>query len=331
MTVGARFRRRGAALALAGTLAAAAAAGVRVGVAGAVKARAQKMADASGPFVETKINTAGWADSPYISRDGQRLYFMYSRWNFFPFFLGGAPDLRGPDRPGLHHDANPWEESDVYVATRRSDGRWGTPVNMGLNGPGGDASGMEFLNGDGFVWIKPTAPSGMPDIYVSTRDARGRWGAPANLGPAINTTALEDNPHLSPDGAGLWFTSDRAGGAGGKDLWFSSATAGVWGAPVNLGPPVNTAADEDQIWISPVTSDLYFTRNNQIYLSTFTGTGHAAPVWLDVGLPIAAEPSVTDDGQELYFAAADTTTQRIRIMRCVSAGGGAWGPAVPVD
>lgn len=323
--------RRGAALALIGA-AALAAAGLRVGVAGAVKARARKMSDADGPAVETKINTAGWADSPFVSGDGQRLYFMYSRWNFFPFFLGGAPELRGPDRPGLHKDTlNPFDESDIYVTTRRSDGRWGTPVNMTLNGPGGDASGMEYLNGQGFVWIKPSAPSGMPDIYVSTRDAQGRWGTPVSLGPAINTTAVEDNPHLSPDGAGLWFTSDRGGGAGGKDLWFSSRTTGIWSAPVNLGPPINTAADEDQIWISPVTSDIYFTRNNQIYVSTFTGTGHAPPTWVDVGLPIAAEPSVTDDGQELYFASADTTTQRIRIMRSVAAGGGGWGPAGPVD
>src|SRR5687768_13395229 len=46
------------------------------------------------------INTAGgWSDSPFISGDGQRLYFMYSRYNFAPWILSGGaqqPVLAGP-------------------------------------------------------------------------------------------------------------------------------------------------------------------------------------------------------------------------------------------
>ncbi|HMU96504.1 MAG TPA: hypothetical protein PKA08_06980, partial [Elusimicrobiota bacterium] len=68
-------------------------AGFNLGTTGAAKSRARNLAEKinAGPSVESRINTPGWADSPFISRDGQRLYFMYSRWDFGPFFLGGAP------------------------------------------------------------------------------------------------------------------------------------------------------------------------------------------------------------------------------------------------
>ena len=309
-------------------------AGFNLGTTGAAKSRARNLAEKinAGPSVESRINTPGWADSPFISRDGQRLYFMYSRWDFGPFFLGGAPVLRGPDRPGHHNDdVNPWDDSDIYVATKRGDGSWGAPVNMGFNSAGGDASGMELSSGTFFVWIKPTLPSGQPDIYISTRDAFGNWSAPVGISTNINTVNLEDNPHLWPDGNSLWFTSDRGGGAGGKDIWFSSKTAGVWNPPVNAGPTLNRAADEDQFWVSPVNFEVYFTRNNQIYRSSFTGLGYTAPTLVNLGLAVAAEPSITDDGQDLYVATGDTTTAHIRIMHARFLGGGNWATPVPVD
>lgn len=311
-------------------------AGFNLGLTGAAKSRAKHLEDKinAGPSVESRINTPGWADSPFISRDGQRLYFMYSRWDFGPVFLstGGLPVLRGPDRPGHHKDdVNPYDDSDLYVATKRGDGSWDTPVNMGFNSAGGDASGMELSSGTFFVWIKPTLPSGLPDIYISTRDAFGHWSAPVGISPHINTVNLEDNPHLWPDGNSMWFTSDRGGGAGGKDIWFSSKTAGVWNTPVNVGPTLNTAADEDQFWVSPVNFDVYFTRDNQIYRSSFSGFGYTAPTLVNLGLAVAAEPSITDDGQDLYFATGDTTTAHIRIMHARSLGGGHWATPVPVD
>ena len=83
-----------------------------------------------------------------ISRDGQRLFFMYSRWDFAPWILTGDVNtlkIAGPDRLGLRKSAvNPFWESDYYMATKNLDGTWGEPVNLGLNGDYGDASGMEF-------------------------------------------------------------------------------------------------------------------------------------------------------------------------------------------
>jgi hypothetical protein len=48
------------------------------------------------------------------------------------------------------------------------------------------------------------------------------WGIPVNLGPPINTSALEGSPTILPDGYSICFTSDRPGGPGNHDIWQAS-------------------------------------------------------------------------------------------------------------
>lgn len=63
---------------------------------------------------------------------------------------------------------------------------------------------------------------------------------------SINTTAAEGCPIETPDGLSLLFASNRANGYGGNDIW-SADRARVdapWGAPRNLGEPVDLAASE---------------------------------------------------------------------------------------
>ena len=62
----------------------------------------------------------------------------------------------------------------------------------------------------------------------------------------LNTPSLDGCPIQSPDGLSFYIASNRPGGRGGLDIWMAtraSATA-PWGAPVNLGEPVNSAADD---------------------------------------------------------------------------------------
>lgn len=134
----------------------------------------------SEPLPPVPINTAtGWSDSPFISRDGQRLYFMCSRYDFAPWILSGdaqAPVLSGPDRPGLHHSGNPFDESDIYVATRRADGIWSEPVNLPFNDDSGDSSGMEIEGGNAFVWLHGSGAA--RNIVMARRNADGSWARP---------------------------------------------------------------------------------------------------------------------------------------------------------
>ena len=72
------------------------------------------------------------------------------------------------------------------------------------------------------------------------------WSAPENLGDPINTAFNEQGPTLSNDGLRLYFGSDRPGGFGGFDIWFSRRDCAEcpWGPPKNLGEVVNSAGAE---------------------------------------------------------------------------------------
>lgn len=62
----------------------------------------------------------------------------------------------------------------------------------------------------------------------------------------LNTPSLDGCPIQSPDGLSLYMASNRPGGKGGLDVWMASraSVSAPWGAPQNLGEPVNSAADD---------------------------------------------------------------------------------------
>jgi hypothetical protein len=78
------------------------------------------------------------------------------------------------------------------------------------------------------------------------------WSAPINAeqvpgtDPSVNTEFNEGCPMQAPDGLSLFIASNRPGGLGGQDIWVSRRARrhGAFGPPANLGPPVNSSADD---------------------------------------------------------------------------------------
>ena len=72
------------------------------------------------------------------------------------------------------------------------------------------------------------------------------WSTPINLGPIVNSTAIDRGPAISKDGLSLYFASTRLGGFGGEDIYVSQRETldSEWGSPVNLGPIINTTSDD---------------------------------------------------------------------------------------
>jgi tetratricopeptide (TPR) repeat protein len=105
------------------------------------------------------------------------------------------------------------------------------------------------------------------DIFVSERDSTGNWGAPKNAGPVINTVYNEESPFLANNDRSLFFSSRGHYNMGGYDIFRSDLNeSGNWGAPVNLGYPVNTTDD-----------DLFFTPagdGNSGYIAKFDPEGY---------------------------------------------------------
>lgn len=66
-------------------------------------------------------------------------------------------------------------------------------------------------------------------------------------------------PALNPSGSVVFFSSDRSGGFGGCDIWFSVKTGdSEWSAPVNAGPAINTPCDELTPFVSTDGKRLLF-------------------------------------------------------------------------
>ncbi len=87
------------------------------------------------------------------------------------------------------------------------------------------------------------------DLYES-QWIGGTWSKAKNLGFLINSHEWEGQPHISPDGSKLYFSSDRLGGFGKRDLWVSEKDdQGRWNTPKNLGNQINSAEDEQGPYI----------------------------------------------------------------------------------
>jgi hypothetical protein len=133
------------------------------------------------------------------------------------------------------------------------------------------------------------------------------WSEPVNLGPMINTSASETAASLSQDGLRLYFHSNRPGGFGANDLWFSRRASldSPWETPVNMGSVLNGTANDAGASVSADGRLLFFSSTRpgglgdvDIYVS------HRADVSDDFGWgpPVNLGPLVNsaaaDMGQE---------------------------------
>lgn len=94
---------------------------------------------------------------------------------------------------------------------------------LNLNTHGNE--GTQSLTADGrmmyFTACGRRDGSGGCDIYVAYRLSDTAWSEPVNLGYPVNTEGWEAQPSISADGTRLYFASNREGGQGGSDIWFS--------------------------------------------------------------------------------------------------------------
>ena len=97
------------------------------------------------------------------------------------------------------------------------------------------------------TWLGPvsyTHLSTKDDLYVSFLQKNGTWTKPQSLGVEVNTDDFtETTPFLASDGATIYFSSDRPGGQGSNDIYYTKRidkTWKRWSKPVNLGPAINT-------------------------------------------------------------------------------------------
>ena len=138
----------------------------------------------------------------------------------------------------------------------------------------------------------------------------GPWNDPINIetlsgsSSSLNTPSNDGCPILSPYDDALYIASNRPGGYGGLDIWRAERSGDGWGTPVNLGPKVNTAADE--FCPSPARGNrLFFVRrlsatDTNIYLVSNGPNGLGTPASVGSGVNSGAE-----EGSPSYFETAN--------------------------
>lgn len=148
-------------------------------------------------------------------------------------------------------------------------------------------------------------------IYMSTLGDDGNWSEPEDLGPEINSNEYTTTqPAIGPyknDREVLYFASNRPGGRGGMDIWYSIiSSSGNHASPRNCGGKLNTDRDEATPFYDNKTGNLYFSSNGHPGMGgydVFSSSGQVSR-WTEpenVGYPLNSE---TDD---MYFRLSEGT------------------------
>lgn len=160
-------------------------------------------------------------------------------------------------------------DEDFYECEKITDSSWtaAKPIKGLINTEMNE--GAQHISQDG-KWLIFTAcnypdGNGSCDLYMATLNKKGLWNEAKSMGEPVNSEFWEASPSLSPDKRDLYFTSNRTGGFGGKDLYVSHRLPdGKWSEPENLGPEINTPGDEGCPFIHTDNHSLYFNSNGHM-------------------------------------------------------------------
>lgn len=120
------------------------------------------------------------------------------------------------------------------------------------------------ISADGkYLFFASDMPGGQggSDLYYCEM-INSEWSAPVNLGPKVNSPGAENYPFMHPSGK-LYFSSNRAGGAGGLDVYYTMLTFGSWDDPVLLPDPINSSSDDFAFVAQDDLQKGYFATNRR--------------------------------------------------------------------
>lgn len=157
--------------------------------------------------------------------------------------------------------------SDIWVMQKDERGQWQRPevVDGGINTPNDE--GVCAFSPDGQTMYYTAAGgnselSSVPHLYASSR-SDAKWSAGQMIKFGSDTLTVYAHPAVSPDGVWLYFVSDAVGGLGGYDIYRAPLRSNTdVGVPENLGPAINSEADEKFPTFAP-DGTLYFSSDRK--------------------------------------------------------------------
>lgn len=159
------------------------------------------------------------------------------------------------------------DRGQVFVDSFRQSGQvLSTNPFLGPIDPSAGIAPPFFQQGNVVIFAskRPGGYGGF-DLYRTER-LQGRWTAPRNLGPHINTPYDENHPFLARDNRTLYFSSnDKNKSIGGFDIFKSVYLDEQerWASPYNLGLPVNSAGDDTHFVLARDGYTAFFTSSRK--------------------------------------------------------------------
>ncbi|MFY0606215.1 MAG: OmpA family protein [Cyclobacteriaceae bacterium] len=156
------------------------------------------------------------------------------------------------------------------------------------------------------------------DLFSAKLQNDSTWGEVKNLGTNVNSLSWDSHPSLSHTEDTLFFASDRLGGFGLSDIYFTTKKSdGTWTSAKNLGPIINTRNNEVSPFYHPVFKVLYFGSNGQLYNFgeyDIYKTNQVGERWSE---PYNIGPLVNGKGSEYYFT-IDSRSELLFYARSIS-------------
>ncbi len=233
---------------------------------------------------------------------------------YFPAITADGAELIFTIRYGRSQDFN----EDIFTS-KKVNGQWQAPVSLSANINSNFREGACSISADGrHLILTICGPRGC-DLYESKREG-DIWQKPVALSGAVNSNGWEAQPSLSADGNELYFVSDRKGGLGGYDIWYSKKDeTGAWTRAVNMGKPINTKYDEIAPYIHVNNQNLYYASNGlpgfggfDIYVSEKNNDQWTEPE--NLGAPLNDYEDqysfvVSSDGKVAYYSREESRTK----------------------
>lgn len=211
----------------------------------------------------------------------------------------------------------PNHDEDLVISKKDEDGNWQQPRSLSENINSDLNEGTSTISADGRTLIFTSCYGretvGNCDLYISYKKGES-WSEPINMGRPINSPQWDSQPSLSADGRTLFFVSNRPGGKGEVDIWFSElALNQKWSAPVNAGTTINTPGNEVSPFLHANNKTLFFSSDNHkgfggydIFKSEWDGEQQFVEPE-NIGSPINTSEDqvsifITADGEDGYYS-----------------------------
>jgi hypothetical protein len=197
---------------------------------------------------------------------------------------------------------------DAIMFTKLVKGIWTPPINITPDLQSDGDQYVSCLSANGNMLVLTKNDDFNSDLYTSNFDGL-RWEPVVKMRKDINTKYWESHGFISEDGKTLVLSSDRPGGFGGLDLYISKLDAnGNWGTPVNMGPDINTALNEDRPFLINNGKMIFFTSQGHYSMGgydIFSSELQSSGIWsppLNLGYPLNTPDDntffcPTDDGR----------------------------------